>query len=81
MTKYDHPSVVPLEEISGRLTGAGFALTTLLWIMAWVERTTAATAGSISAGVLKSQSGKGQCTGSIRLVGVNCRALNLNFDQ
>jgi hypothetical protein len=35
VTKYYHPSVVPPE---GRLTGAGFALTTLLWIMAWVER-------------------------------------------
>ncbi len=59
VTKYDHPSVVPPEEISGRLTGVGFALTILLWTMAWVERTTAAIAGFISAGVLKSQPGKG----------------------
>jgi hypothetical protein len=53
------------------LTGAGFSLITLLWIMVWVERTIAAAAGSIPAGVLKPQSGKGHCTGSMWLVGVN----------
>ena len=71
MVKYNHPSVVPPEEISGRLTGAGFALKALLWVMAWVDRTAAATAGFISAGVLKTQSGKGHGTASMRLVGVN----------
>ncbi len=52
VVKYDHPSVVPPDEISGRFTGAGLALTTLLWVMACVERTTAVTAASIPAGVL-----------------------------
>ena len=49
--------MVPPDDISGHLTGAGLALTALLWIMAWVERTTAAIAGSTSSCVLKSQSG------------------------
>ena len=52
VVKYDQFSVVPPEEISGLFTGAGLALVALLWVMAWVDRRTAATAGSRSAGVL-----------------------------
>ncbi len=59
VVKYVHPSVVPPEDISGLLTGAGFALAVRLWTMAWVDSTTAAMAGSISAGVLKVHSGNG----------------------
>ena len=49
VVKYDDPSVVPPDEIS---TGTCLALTTLLWVMACVESTTAVTAASIPAGVL-----------------------------
>ena len=52
VVKYDHPSVVPPDEISGCLTGTGLALTTVLWVMVCVESTTALTAASIPAGVL-----------------------------
>ena len=43
---------MPPDEISGRFKGAGLALAALLWVMAGVDKITAATAGSVSAGVL-----------------------------
>ena len=62
--------MVPPEVISGRLIGAGFAFAAPAWLMAWVERTTAVTAGSIPAGVLYVQPGKGHPTASM-MVGDN----------
>ena len=41
---------MPPDEISGRFMGAVLALAALLWVMAWVDKITAATAGSVSAG-------------------------------
>ena len=60
VTKYDHPSVVPPCAISGRLTGAGFALTALVCTEAWVVKTAAASTGGSSAGVANSQPAIGQ---------------------